>query len=75
MEPVIAQISGHSLLAAFIWLLIAGVIYWVLSWGLAEIGLPEPFQKIARVVLVLVVVVLLVNALLAVAGHPLIVWP
>ncbi len=44
------------------------------QWGLAKIGLPEPFAKIATVLLVLLVCVILINALLTLVGKPFITW-
>jgi len=33
-------------------------------------GVPEPFAKVARVLLAIVAVILLINAILVVAGRP-----
>lgn len=71
---MLAAISGQSLINLVIWLIIAAVIYGVLEWGLAKIGIPEPFNKVIRVIMVLVVVVIVINALLTLTGHPLITW-
>lgn len=69
-----AVISGDSVINAIIWMIVAGLIYFVLDWGLNKISPPEPFNKIARVLLVVVVVVILVNALLGIAGMGFIHW-
>lgn len=45
------------------YLVIWGLILYVLWWALGKIGLPEPFNKIALVVLVLLTVVVLLNLL------------
>lgn len=50
-------------------LVIGGLIAAVCWWGLDKVGLPEPFNKIVRVLLVLGIVVWLVNILLSVSGH------
>jgi len=71
---MIAAITGASLLTVIIWLVVAGLIYWILEWGLSKVGLPEPFAKIAKVILVLLVVLVAVNALLMLVGRPIIVW-
>ncbi len=42
-------------------LILAGCVFWVLWWGLNRMGLPEPFNKIAVVVLVLLTVVVLLQ--------------
>ncbi len=66
------MISGAALISILIQLVVFGLIMWVLWWGLAKIGLPEPFAKIATVILVLITVLFLVNILLGVGGHPLV---
>ena len=74
MGALLAAIDGGAVVQALIWIVIAGIIYWVLDWGIKRIGLPEPFPKIATVLLVLIVVVVVINALLLLAGHPFIKW-
>ena len=74
MNALLAAITGEQVMYAFIWLVIAGLIFWIIQWGLAEIGLPEPFAKIATVLLVLFVVVVVINALLTLVGKPFIRW-
>ena len=68
------MVSGSALMAILLQLVIFGLIAWVLWWGLAKIGLPEPFNKIATVILVVVIVIFLVNLLLGLGGHPLVRW-
>ena len=74
LMPLFAAISGESLLHALIWIIIAGVIFWLLGWAIAQAGLPAPFDKVARVVLAIVAVVILINALLTLVGRPFIRW-
>jgi heme A synthase len=40
-----------------------GIIFYVLWWALARIALPEPFNKIATVLLVVATVVVLIGIL------------
>lgn len=63
-------LSGGGILQAIIWFVVAALIYFLVKWALSEIGLPEPFAKIAHVLLILIVLVLCVNALLMIAGTP-----
>lgn len=72
MHAMLAVVTGQSLVWLVVEILIAGLIYWVVTWGVAQIAPPEPFAKIIKVVLVLAVVLFLVNALLTLGGHPLI---
>ena len=68
------MISGQELLSVLLYLCIWGLIIYVLWWGIGKIGLPEPFGKIATVVLVVLTVVVLLNLLFGFAGAPLVVW-
>ncbi len=74
LPTILAAISGEQVMYAVVWLVIAGLIYWILTWGLSKMGLPEPFNKIINVILVLLVVVFLINALLTLVGKPFITW-
>lgn len=51
------------LLAMLLSLIVWGLIFYVLWWGLAQIGLPEPFAKIATVILVVATIVIVVGIL------------
>lgn len=64
------QVSGGPILQAIIWFVVAALIYFLLKWALAEIAPPEPFAKIAHVLLILVVLILCINALLMIVGTP-----
>lgn len=68
------MIAGSALLNMLVMLVIAGLIFWLLFWFIGFVGLPEPFAKVAKVVIGLVAVVFLINILLGLSGHPLIAW-
>lgn len=57
-----------TLLNVLVYLLIVGGICWLIWWFLGVIGLPEPFNKIARIIVAIVAVLLCINLLLALAG-------
>ncbi len=65
-------VSLDSLVSVLIYVVVAGLIFWLLWWLVGYVGLPEPFNKVARVILAVVAVVFLINLLLSFAGHPLI---
>ena len=67
---LIAAISGNQLLHAVVWVIIAGVIFWLVNWLITYVGVPEPFNKVAKVIVAIVAVVFLVNALLTIVGKP-----
>ncbi len=57
-----------QLVHIIIYLIIVGGICWLLWWLVGYIGLPEPFNKVARVIIAVVAVLLLINMLLGFAG-------
>lgn len=69
MLALIAAISGNDLVNFVVWLVVAGLIFWLLTWLISYIGLGEPFTKIARVVIALIAVLIAINALLSLTGH------
>lgn len=71
---MLAAISGQALVNAFIWVVVAAVVWWLLNWLLGYIGVPEPFNKVAKVILAVLAVVILINALLTLTGQPFIRW-
>jgi len=71
---MIAAVSGDALVSALIWIVIAAVIFFLANWFIGYVGIGEPFLKVAKVIIALIVFVLLVNALLMLAGRPFIRW-
>ena len=68
------MISGPLLVSMVLYIIVAGLIFWLLTWLINYVNPPEPFKKIATVVVVIVAVVMLINALMTLTGHPLIRW-
>jgi hypothetical protein len=66
--PVLAAVSSDSLINLVVWLVVAGLIYWLVIWLLGVCSLPEPFNKMAKIVAALVVFIICVNALLGLTG-------
>jgi hypothetical protein len=62
------MIDLSSLTSIILYLVIIGGICWLLWWLVGYIGLPEPFNKIARVVIAVVAVLLCINLLLGLGG-------
>ena len=63
-------ISLNSVGTSLLYLVVAGLIIWLFYWAIEKIGIPEPFAKIAKVVLVVVSVIICLNFLLGFFGHP-----
>lgn len=74
MNAILAAISGEALFHLLIYIIVAGFIWWLCSWALGQAGLPEPFNKVARVILAVVAVIWLINLLLSLTGNAFIVW-
>ena len=74
MQLLLAEIAGRDVISAVIWVIVLGIIFGLLWWLIDYVNIPEPFSKVARVVLAVAGVVLLINVLLGLAGHPFIRW-
>lgn len=70
----LADISGSSLVEALVSLVVVGLIVWLLLWFIGYIGLPAPFDKVAKVLIALFAVVFLINALLGLTDNAFIRW-
>lgn len=56
-------------------IILAGIVYWLIgAWALPAIGLPQPFAKLAQIVLVIIVCALILDGLLGLAGKNFIKW-
>jgi len=68
------MIDAQALVTILVQLIIWGLIIYVLFWAIGKVGLPEPFQKISMVVLVILTVIILLNILSGFLGTPLFRW-
>ena len=74
LSLMLSQISGDAAVHGLIYLIVIGIVFWLLWWLLSYIALPEPFAKVARVILAVAAVIVLINILLGFAGHPFVRW-
>ena len=65
------MIATSGLMGLLVTLVVAGLIFWLLFWFIGFVGLPEPFNKVALVILALCAVIFLIDLLMRVGGHPL----
>ena len=65
----------NTLLSFVIYLVVVGLIFWCIWWFIGYVGVPEPFNKVIRVVMGLVALIIVVGLLLSLVGHPLGVVP
>lgn len=52
-----------GILSLIVTIVIVGLIFWLVWWFLAQVGLPEPFNKVATVLLALAAIVFLIGIL------------
>jgi hypothetical protein len=57
-----------ALINLLIWIVILGLLLWVFLYALENIPLPEPFGRVARVIVVVVFVLILILLLLQLVG-------
>jgi hypothetical protein len=64
------MVDSGTLVGLLIWIIIIGSICGLLWWLVGFVGLPEPFNKVARIAIAIVAVLLLINFLLGLGGQP-----
>jgi uncharacterized membrane protein len=74
MNTLLAAIQGTDIITSVLGMIVLGVIAWLLFWLIDYCALPEPINKVVRVILVIAIVVVLINFLLGLVGQPFIQW-
>lgn len=64
------MISLSAVITAVVYLVVAGLIFWLLWWLVNYIAPPEPFRKVANVVLAILGVLVACCILLSLVGGP-----
>lgn len=59
-----------DIISLVIYIVIVGLIFWLIWWFIGYVGLPEPFNKIVRVLVGLVALLFALNLLLSLVGTP-----
>jgi hypothetical protein len=57
-----------SLVTLVIYIIVIGLVFWLLQFLIDYVGLPEPFHRIAKVVLVVIAVLIVLVLLLQLLG-------
>lgn len=71
---ILFAVTGSALVDFLIALFVGALIFYLLWWFIGYAGLPEPFNKVARVVIAAAAVFFLINLVLGLFGSPLIKW-
>lgn len=66
------MISFDGFVKIIVQLLCGGAICWLLIYLVDACGAPEPWSKIIKMIIKVFAVLVLINALLSIAGHPII---
>ncbi len=66
--------EASSLIHILVELCVIGLVFWLVWWLIGYMALPEPFNKVARVIVALVAVLFLINLVLGLGGTPLVRW-
>lgn len=74
MMTLLAAIEGGAVIQAIILLVCLGLVFWLLYWLVDYVAMPEPFNKVARVILAIAAVIVLINCIMSLAGKPFIQW-
>lgn len=61
-------ISLSAVVMVIVYLIVAGLVFWLLWWLISYIAPPEPFRKIANVVLAILAVLVVIGILLSLVG-------
>lgn len=64
------MINLQKLVWFVVYVLVIGAVCWLLLYAVEYIGLPQPFDKVAHVVIVVGGIVILIGALLDLVGVP-----
>ena len=62
------MISLSAAVTFIVYILVAGLVFWLLNWLISYVGVPDPFAKFARVVLAILAVLVIIGALLSVVN-------
>ena len=66
--------DAGNLMQILLQIIVIGIVCWLLWWLVGFAGLPEPFNKIARIIIAVVAVFFLINLVLGLGGTPLVRW-
>ncbi len=65
------MISLNAAVTVIVYMIVAGLVFWLLWWLVNYIAPPEPFRKVANVVLAILAVLVIIGILLTfVGGQP-----
>lgn len=58
----------ESLISLLILVLVVGLVVWLALWAISELGVPDPFNRVARVLVILIAALIIIYQALPLAG-------
>lgn len=66
------MISLSAAVSVVLYLIVAGLVFWLLFWLVDYCGIPEPFNKVAKIILAILAVLVIIGILISIVnGQPL----
>ena len=62
------MISLSGAVTVIVYLLIAGAVFWLLNFLIDTVAPPEPFRKVAKVIVLVLAVLVVIGVLLSLVG-------
>ncbi len=62
------MISIQMAVTTIVYLIVAGLVFWLLWWLINYVAPPEPFRKVANVILAILAVLVVIGILLSLVG-------
>lgn len=59
-----ASVSIEGLITLLIYVIVLGLIFWLIWWLIGYVGIPEPFNKVIRVIVGLIAFIIVLYILL-----------
>lgn len=60
------MISLSAAAALVMYMVVAGLVFWLLLWLVDYCGIPEPFNKVVRIILAVLAVAVIIGALMSI---------
>lgn len=74
MNTFLAVVSGEQLVNTLVWVILAGLVFWLAVWLVDYCKTPEPFNRVLKVIIAVIAFLFLVNVLLGLVGKQIIKW-
>lgn len=71
---MLALASSEALINTMFFMIRVGLVFWLLFWLIGFVELPEPFSKVCKVILAVAAVLVLINIIMSMVGHPIYRW-